>query len=128
MSKNTDFDKPSLNELFALVRHWANNKGIYDNGDIKTQTLKLVEEVGELSKAVLKSDDFEIQDAIGDCIVVLINVAELYNKETELKMSGSYKYSENSQQITAESCLLDAYNIISKRKGKMQNGTFIKEQ
>ena len=34
-------------------RQWANNKGIYQKGDIKTQYIKLQEEAGELAKAII---------------------------------------------------------------------------
>jgi NTP pyrophosphatase (non-canonical NTP hydrolase) len=114
MEQNENYFNPELNELFDLVRDWAYEKGIYKNGDIKTQTLKLVEEVGELSKAVLKEDNLEIEDAIGDCIVVLINIAELYSikENTDLK---------------AEDFLLNVFKVISKRTGEMRNGTFIKD-
>ena len=32
---------------FDKIRLWANDRGLYDGGDPKTQALKLVEEVGE---------------------------------------------------------------------------------
>lgn len=130
MSKKIEFNvqQVPMYDLFTLVRNWANEKGIYDNGDIKTQVLKLVEETGELSKAVLNSNNLEIEDAIGDCLVVLINVAELHNKNLISKQIG-YSYIEHDPtKQTAENCLLQAYNVISKRKGKMQNGTFIKDK
>ena len=60
---------------FDLIREWAKEKGIYKKGDSKTQTLKLVEEAGELAKAVLNDNQNEVIDAIGDCVVVLTNLA-----------------------------------------------------
>ena len=39
---------------FDLIRFWAKDRGLYDKGDPKTQYLKLVEEVGELGRALLK--------------------------------------------------------------------------
>jgi NTP pyrophosphatase (non-canonical NTP hydrolase) len=93
---------------FESIREWAKERGIYEKGDTKTQTLKLQEEVGELAKAVLSNDKFEISDAIGDCVVVLTNLAEL---------SG----------LKLESCVNSSYNVISKRKGSMINGTFVKD-
>jgi len=38
---------------FDSIREWAKQRGIYEKGDPKTQTLKLQEEVGELAKAVV---------------------------------------------------------------------------
>ncbi len=94
---------------FELIREWADEKGIYEKGDPKTQTLKLVEEAGELAKAILNDDQDEVIDAIGDCVVVLTNLAHL-------------------RGITIESCIDEAYSVIAKRKGKMINGTFVKQE
>jgi NTP pyrophosphatase (non-canonical NTP hydrolase) len=106
----------NLKNEFEPIRKWAEEKGIFDKGDLKTQTLKLYEEAGELSKAVLNNDKEEIIDAIGDCIVVLTNVAEL----------ASYHFEDNF--ITVEKCINSAYDIIAKRKGQMINGTFVKNE
>ena len=65
---------------YQLIRDWASEKGIYQNGDVKTQFAKLIEETGELAKAILNKDEEEFIDAIGDCVVVLTNLAELGNK------------------------------------------------
>jgi NTP pyrophosphatase (non-canonical NTP hydrolase) len=96
-----------LTNEFQSIRDWATQKGIYEKGDAKTQTLKLLEEVGELSKAILNNDNDEIIDAIGDCVVVLTSIAEFNN----------YKI---------EHCINWSYNVIKKRQGKMINGTFVK--
>ena len=38
---------------FDLIREWAEQRGLYNAGDPKTQTLKLKEEAGEICRAVL---------------------------------------------------------------------------
>jgi len=93
---------------FDLIREWASERGLYDKGDPKTQALKLVEEVGETCRAILKEDHKEVVDGIGDCVVVLTNLAELMN-------------------TNIETCIDIAYNEISSRTGKMVNGTFKKD-
>jgi len=93
---------------FDLIREWADERGIYENGDTKTQALKLVEEVGEIARAVLKDDLEEVVDGIGDSVVVLVNLAELHG-------------------VSIEACIASAYEVISKRTGKMVNGTFVKD-
>ena len=93
--------------VFDKIRSWAKDRGIYTSGDPKTQTLKLMEEMGEVAKAILKSDQAEILDGIGDCVVVLTNLAHLNN-------------------LTIEECIQSAYNEIKERQGKMANGTFVK--
>ena len=99
--------KASLNE-FDLIRAWANERGLYEGGDTKTQALKLVEEVGEICRAILKNDHKEVVDGIGDCVVVLTNLAEL-------------------QGVSIEKCINVAYNEIKGRTGRMDNGTFKKD-
>ena len=93
---------------FDLIREWADERGLYENGDTKTQALKLVEEVGETCRAILKEDFDEVIDGIGDCVVVLVNLAEL-------------------QGVSIESCIAAAYEEIKGRKGKMANGTYVKQ-
>jgi len=93
---------------FDLIREWAHERGLYDKGDVKTQTLKLLEEAGEICRAVLKDDKEQIIDGIGDCVVVLTNLAELNN-------------------VSIEDCIDAAYEEISNRTGKMVNGTFKKD-
>jgi NTP pyrophosphatase (non-canonical NTP hydrolase) len=93
---------------FDLIRDWADERGLYENGDTKTQALKLVEEVGETCRAILKEDYEEVVDGIGDCVVVLTNLAEL-------------------QGVSIEECIEAAYNEIKNRKGKMANGTYVKQ-
>jgi len=97
----------NTNDRFELIRQWAHAKGIYDKGDSKTQYIKLMEEAGELAKALLTNDKVEIIDAIGDIAVVLTNLAAL-------------------EKLTIEDCIDSAYNEIKGRKGKMNNGTFVK--
>ena len=93
---------------FSLIRTWARERGLYEKGDDKTQYVKLMEEAGELAKALLKDDEEEIIDAIGDIVVVLTNLSHLRG----------YKI---------EDCIDSAYDVISKRTGKMINGTFVKD-
>ena len=61
--------QPTKNNIFELIRDWADERGIYDKGDAKTQLIKLYEESGELSQALLKEDREGIIDAIGDSVV-----------------------------------------------------------
>ena len=93
---------------FDMIRDWAEERGIYANGDPKTQSLKLVEEVGETCRAILKQNKDDAMDGIGDCVVVLTNLAELLD-------------------TSIEECVERAYAEISNRTGKMKNGTFVKD-
>lgn len=93
--------------VFDLIRQWADKRGIYKQGDAKTQYVKLMEESGELAQAILKNDEHEFIDAIGDMVVVLTNLARL-------------------KGFDIENCITRAYDEIKSREGKMENGTFVK--
>ena len=97
----------SQSDMFTKIRRWAYERGIYDKGDSKTQYVKLMEEAGELARALLKNDKPEVIDSIGDMVVVLTNLAKL-------------------EKLDIEDCIENAYETISKRTGKMMNGTFVK--
>ena len=103
VTKNTDCER------FDLIRDWADERGIYAKGNTHTQYVKLMEEAGELAQSLLKQDDHETWDAIGDMVVVLTNLARMTGKDIE-------------------DCIDGAYREISERKGSMINGTFVKEE
>ena len=96
------------NNTFDLIRSWADVRGITQNGDVKTQYIKLLEEVGELADAILKNNKEDIIDAIGDAVVVLTNLSTLAG-------------------VNIEYCIDSAYGEISNRTGNMVNGTFVKD-
>ena len=66
-----------------------------------------MEEAGELAAALLSNNEEEIEDAIGDMVVVLTNLAAL-------------------EGLVIENCIDLAYNEIANRTGVMHNGTFVK--
>ena len=94
--------------VYDLIREWADERGLYRNGDTKTQFAKLQEEAGELARAILKNDREEFIDAIGDMMVVLTNLAAL-------------------EGLKVEDCVVSAYTVIKNRTGKMINGSFVKD-
>lgn len=112
-------------ELKEKVVQWGAEKGILTKATPLSQCLKTKEEYEELeeairaqaegketfynSKGVLVNTEEEIQDAIGDIIVTLVLQCAL-------------------QKIEVEDCLEGAYNVISKRTGKMINGQFVKDK
>lgn len=96
-----------MNELIDKCSQWSIDRQIIQNGNRETQCLKLVSEIGELADNIAKGRD--VYDDIGDCLVVLNNLALMH--ETSL-----------------EECLAYAYDDIKDRKGYMTaNGVFIKE-
>ena len=97
-----------LRNEFEPIRDWAKERGIYEKETVRGQFEKLLEEVNELNQAIIEKDKRELIDAVGDCVVVLTNLSELAG-------------------VKIEECINSAYKVIKNRKGKMENGTFIKE-
>jgi NTP pyrophosphatase (non-canonical NTP hydrolase) len=106
---NKFIEQNTESNRFDDIRKWAKDKGIYKSGDARTQFVKLMEEAGELAQAILKNDEPEVIDAIGDMVVVLTNLAEL-------------------RGYSIEKCIDSAYDVIKSRQGKMVNGTFVKQE
>ena len=102
-----EIDKSDWN-IFDYIRDWADRRGLYEEGDVKTQYVKLMEEAGEVGRAILKEDQEQIVDGIGDMVVVLTNLAALAG-------------------LNIEDCIEEAYSVIENRTGKMENGTFKKD-
>lgn len=102
--------------LVTQVKVWGDMKGIDNRSSSPLmQTDKTQEELNELISALKDlergSDEAleEVIDAIGDIQVTLIMVCNLLN-------------------LSYDFCLLKAYEVISKRSGKMVDGKFVKEE
>jgi len=96
-------------ELELLIEKWADEKGILLKATKLAQVSKTFEEVEELEDAIIQNNQEEIIDALGDILVTII---------IQAKMQG----------LKLEHCLESAYNVISKRTGKMINGQFVKDK
>jgi NTP pyrophosphatase (non-canonical NTP hydrolase) len=95
-------------EQFDLIRHWAHDRNLIEGATPQAQLNKLMEEIGELAHGVNKNRIEEIKDGIGDAVVVLTILSAQYG-------------------VRIEECIDLAYNEIKDRKGRMQNGIFVKE-
>ena len=90
------------------IINWAKARKL-DNPDNKFQQLaKVMEELGELSSAILKKDITETIDSIGDTYITLVILA-------------------HQMGYSLEDCAKRAFKVIEYRKGKTEGGTFIKE-
>jgi len=94
-------------EWVDKIGQWHHDRNLIEGATDKDQVCKLIQEVGELSDNVCKGND--VADDIGDCMVVLINIAI-------------------RNGLTIDRCLEVAYNDIKDRKGRMVDGIFIKEE
>ena len=99
----------TFDELIENVVHWAMDKDILKRDNAPKQTMKVMEELGETAGAILKNKEEEIKDGLGDPFVTLI----ILSKQLGLEPA---------------ECLEAAWNEIKDRKGKTQNGIFVKEE
>lgn len=100
-----------MTALVSLIRDWGAQRDITGSNAKATpfsQFDKLKEEMTELELALLEQDQHGAIDAIGDMTVVLILFADLIG-------------------VRFEGCLLAAWEEIKDRRGRMENGIFIKE-
>lgn len=96
-------------DLESEIIRWAEARRIIPNAKPHTQLMKAVSEMGELCDAELKNNLDDIEDAVGDVLVCLINYCAL-------------------KDISVEQSLLRAWNQIKDRKGYLTpDGTFVKE-
>lgn len=92
---------------FEKIRDWARDRNLIKGSNPQAQMLKMTEEVGELAHAVARGKQAEAIDAIGDCVVVLTILGEQLG-------------------INIEDAIDAAYEVIKDRKGRMENGVFVK--
>ena len=90
------------------VTQWAKDRNIISGTTPKDQFGKLKEEIDELYGAICENNLPEIVDAIGDCSVVLTIIAAQCG-------------------LAVEQCQEAAWEEIKDRKGRIINGTFVKE-
>ena len=97
----------TLEQLETRVVLWHRDRNLIAGSTDAAQHTKLVEEVKELETNILLSQP--VIDDVGDCLVVLINIAE-------------------RNGLSLFECLSHAYEDIKDRKGKMVDGVFVKER
>lgn len=103
----TTLNNDRLLDVISNIVNWHYDRNLVDGSTDKDQTLKLLQELGELSDSVCKGRD--VKDDLGDMMVVMLNIME-------------------RNKITMIECLEKAYNDIKDRKGRMVDGVFVKEQ
>lgn len=103
----------TFSDLITKINHWADERNL-KQADPKIQWMRVTEEVGEIRDVLLKPTKFTepqaaLKDAIGDTLVTIIVLA-------------------HQLDLDVTECLSIAYDEIKNRKGKMVNGTFVKEE
>lgn len=101
-----------FDKLVRCINRWADERSL-KQADPKIQWMRITEEVGEIRDVLLKPTKFTepqaaLKDAIGDTLVTIIVLA-------------------HQLDLDVTECLGIAYEEIKNRKGKMINGTFVKE-
>lgn len=144
--------KKKSEELIDNIIQWGKERGLLDEALVPKQYLKFLEEVGETARAILKDQRDEVIDGFGDIAVTMIILAaqqgktysmvetpvimdiELYEVVRRVSPDGFNSSALNflndaaaKYNLNLLDCMEVAYNVIKDRKGKMVNGTFVKE-
>lgn len=96
-------------KLIEATKRWGRDKGLTDP---KAQLNKVMEELGEIAHEITRNkyeQNEALIDAFGDTLVTIIILADMLGYDVM-------------------DCLEVAYNEIANRKGKTENGTFVKEE
>ena len=97
-----------MKNIKEKVLEWGAERNLLHNDNALKQYSKLQEESNELLLSILNKDPYEQIDAIGDCAIVLIILA-------------------NQLGHDFDKCLESAYDEIKNRTGKTVNGNFVKD-
>ena len=138
-----------LQQRITRIQEICGAWGLYEPGNSSAikQALKATSEIGELADAVLKNDIDEIKDAIGDIFVCWVNYANLDGEngfcdnrfgwpadEIVLELKGEIPNIglldgiAQDYDLTLLECIDAAIEAISKRKGVIKNGAFVKDE
>ena len=101
-------DRQSYETLAHKIINRFTNIGIVKPENVKTQFMKVTEELGELAEGINKDKPEQVKDSLGDVLVTLILLAEDLN-------------------LNLLDCLNSAWNEIKDRKGEVKDGSFVKE-
>lgn len=94
--------------LTKKIKAWAEKNGV-NTLSTRTELLKVVEEVGEISSALSRNRRDEVIDAIGDVYISLVNFA-------------------TSSGVDIADCIECAYEAIKDREGVILDDNFIKSE
>lgn len=114
--KNMDHKTELVNSMETIVGlidsifEWGQDRNITAGGGAtaRSQSIKLLEEVAEITEGIDLNDREKIVDGIGDSLVVLIQVARLAG-------------------VSFDEALKKSWKDIKDRKGEMKCGVFVKE-
>lgn len=98
-----------MNELIEKIEDWGEEKGIIPGSTPEAQFGKTIEEVAELYDAIISESKVDMADAYGDIFVTIVMGATCAG-------------------LDIRDCIEGAYNVISKRTGKMVDGKFVKDE
>lgn len=141
----------TLFELHPLILNWAKERDLLHLKNAPKQQLKLIEECGELSNAILKNKVKKQKDAIGDIFVVTLILSKQLGENYDYfscPFESEYPIHKLIEKLISEErnkfdilnsicdllgldlveCCNLAWQEIKNRKGKTVNGTFIKDE
>lgn len=97
-----------MNRLIKATQLWAIDKGLAE-ANPSAQYMKISEELGEVAQAYTRKQADELKMELGDLLVTIIIFAQQMDIDLEVALGMAYKK-------------------IADRKGKLVDGSFVKEE
>lgn len=133
----------TFEEIENLVLGWSLERGLLQGTTAEKQTLKLMEELGELAESIVENAGTEsitkdlalrLVRKIGELANPILKGAEFDPIKRDAALDAIGDCLVVMTQIAAKldstmtSCYDFAYRVIKDRKGSMVNGTYVKEE
>lgn len=117
--------KMQYKELEQLIIQWAKDKGILEKATPLTQIEKTQEELDETREALFWDSKhvWQYENSKGKLVNTKEEVADGYGDQLVTLIIGAHM-----NGLSLVDCLESAYNVISKRTGKMVGGVFVKDE
>lgn len=105
------------------VKQWFIDRSIKYGGRLDKQSLKLIEEFGELCAGYLKKNEKITKDSIGDCAVVIVGLALLIKEDVQEIFEGLNRVEEVDVMKCFKGLNLNICSIVS-HSDRRYNGIF----
>lgn len=77
-----------MKDLIQNIEQWAEARNLIHGSTPEKQTVKLIEEIGELAGAIARQNNEKIRDSIGDSVVVTVILAKQSDVKIHLDQFG----------------------------------------
>ena len=100
-----------MKQLIENIERWAEERNLINGSTPQKQSLKFIEELGELAAGINKSNPKLIKDALGDMAVVVIILAKMMDVDVDGDAFDHEELTGNKYDFIAQSMIDITYFI-----------------